>query len=471
MKYDYHVIVIGAGSAGLVVASGVSTFGAKTALIEADKMGGDCLNTGCVPSKTFLKSAHLARDIQNSPQYGITSSLGKINLSKIMKQVQSVIKEIEPHDSKKRYERLGVKVYSGKAEILDDHTVQVNKKNITGKYIVIATGSDPVIPPIPGLKQVPYLTNKNIFKLKTLPKHLLVLGAGPIGMELGQGFKHLGSNVSIIDMNDRLFLKDDPEVGMLMEKKMREDGINLQLSSKVIEVTRKGRDIIVTIEKNNQKQKIKGDTILAALGRRPAVDGLGLENLGLQTNKRGMIITNKKMQTNIKNIYACGDVTGPYQFTHMAGYQAGIVVRNIIFKLGSKVNYSTVPWTTYTKPEVAHVGYTEPWAKSLGLFKKSVLYYLDQIDRAKAENDRDGFLKFILNKKNQLIGATLVGEKAGEMIPLATLAIKQKLKPGVFLGLILSYPTEAEIYKFTALDMLKDSFKPWMKRIIQKFFL
>jgi pyruvate/2-oxoglutarate dehydrogenase complex dihydrolipoamide dehydrogenase (E3) component len=471
MKYDYHIIVIGAGSAGLVVASGAATLGAKVALVEREKMGGDCLNAGCVPSKAFLKCAHLAKDIRESQKFGLESTIKEVDLADIMERVKSVIKEIQPHDSRERYEGLGVDVITGNGELLDSHTVKVGGIIITSKSIVIATGSEPVVPKIKGLENVSYLTNKNVFELKKLPKHLIILGGGPIGLELGQGFRHLGSKVTIIDRNQGLFGKDDAEVGTLMEKVLIKDGIALKLKSKIIEIKKNNENITVIIEQGGKTEEITGDNILVSLGRKPVTYGLGLEKAKVELNERGFVVVNKKLQTNIKNIYACGDATGPYQFTHMAGYQAGIVIRNIIFHLGSKVDYSAVPWTTYTKPEVAHVGYTEPMAKNLGLFKEAILVSLDEIDRAKTENDRIGFLKLILGNKGRIIGATLVGEKAGETIPLATLAIKKKLKATTYLGMIFSYPTEAEIFKFASLKVLKESFKEWQNKLIKLLFL
>lgn len=471
MKFDYHVIVIGAGSGGLVVASGAAQLGAKVVLIESDKMGGECLNTGCVPSKTFLKSAHVADDIRNSNYFGLRASLGNVNLSEVGKRVKSVIKAIEPHDSKERFESLGVDVFLQKGTLIDKHTVRVGERNITGKNIIIATGSKPLVPPIPGLKDVAYLTNENVFDLTTLPKNLIVLGGGPVGLEFGQGFRYLGSEVSIVDMLPHIFVKDDPEVAPIMEKKLESEGINLFLSSKIIEVKKERKDIIVITERNGQKKEVAGDYILVALGRVPNTKDLGLENAGIKTDKKGYVVTNERLQTNVRNIYACGDVTGPYLFTHMASYQAGIIVRNIIFRLPSKVDYSGVTWTTYTKPEVAHVGYTEPWAKSLGLYKDSTVVNLEEVDRAKAEKDEIGFLKLITGKRNKLIGATVVGEKAGEMIHLATLAIKRKLKATAFINLIFSYPTEAEIFKFASSELYKRAFKGWMKKLIKALFL
>lgn len=472
MKYDYHIIVIGAGSGGLVVASGASSLGARVALIESDKMGGDCLNVGCVPSKSFLRSAHLAAEIGEAKKFGIPSAAGRIKLSDVMRRVRSVIRSIEPHDSVERYESLGVNVFKGRGTLEDNHTVRVNGKILTGRYVVIATGSEPAIPPIRGLDKVPYLTNKNIFNLKVLPRKLTVLGGGPIGLELGQGFSQLGAGVAIVDMADRLFVKDDPEVAPIMEKILAEEGIALSLSTSILEVAKKGSTIVTTIEKDGRKKRIMSDQLLASLGRKPVSYGMGLEEAGVALDTRGYIQVNHYLQTSVKNIFACGDVVGPYQFTHMAGYQAGVILRNIIFPLvKSRVDYSAVPWTTYTRPEVAHVGYTEPWAREIGAFRDAIVVDLYEIDRARTEGDEIGFLKLILGRRSRIIGATLVGNRAGEIIPLAALAIKQGLKATAFMTFIFSYPTEAEIFKFASIAAAKKSFKPWMKTIIQKLLL
>lgn len=471
MKYDYHIIVIGAGSGGLVVASGAASLGAKVALIEAEKMGGDCLNAGCVPSKTFLKSAHIAKSIQEAQKYGLAADLKEVNLATVMGRVEKVIGEIAPHDSRERYEGLGVKVIFGAGELQDKHTVKIGDETITGKYIVIATGSEPAVPPIPGLDEVDYQTNRTIFHLKELPGHLMVLGSGPIGLELGQGFRHLGSQVTIMNRSPGLFKKDDPEVGPLMEEQLRNDGVELLLGLKYRIITRDKDGISVEIEQEGKRRVITGDQLLVSTGRLPASKNSGLDKVGVKVNEKGYIITDRKLRTSVKNIYACGDVTGHYQFTHMAGYQAGIIIRNTIFKMGAKIDYSVVPWTTYTKPEVAHVGYTEPMARKAGIYKSSLKVDLREIDRAKAEDDRVGFLKLNLGKKRRIIGATLVGEKAGEMIPAVTIAIKQKLTAGIFMNMIFSYPTESEIFKSASLEATKQSLKPWMKKVIQAVLL
>lgn len=471
VKFDYHVIVIGAGSGGLTVASGAVVFGAKVALIEHEKMGGDCLNTGCVPSKAFLKCAHLAKDIGSSSNFAIESDLKEVSLAKVMDRVHSIIEAIEPHDSKESFENKGVDVLLGKAKFIDRHTIDVDGKTVTAKNIVIATGSAPVVPKLKGLDEVPFLTNLNIFDLKKLPKHLIVLGGGPVGLELGQGFRFLGSEVTIIDRNQHLFAKDDPEAAPVMEKQFSEDGIRLILNAEIKEVAQKDDVITVTVEQGGAAIEIQGDHLLVSLGRTPASGELGLENAGVDIDKKGFVTTNDKMQTNIKNIYACGDVTGAYLFTHMAGYQASIVLRNMIFHLGSKVDYSFVPWTTYTKPEVAHVGYTEPWAKKLGLYVESIKIDLSGNDRAIAQGDTDGFIKLILGKKGRVIGATVVSEYAGEMIPIASLAIKQKLSVSTFFGVIFSYPTESEAFMYASLERLQGSLKGWQKKLIKEIFL
>jgi len=472
MRYNYHIIVLGAGSGGLVVASGGASMGAKVALIEEDKMGGDCLNTGCVPSKSFLRAAHLAADIRDASSFGLSAALAGVDASLIMKRVHDVIQTIAPHDSIERFTSLGVDVIKGRGVLVDSHTVKVNDRIITGKYIVIATGSRAAVPPIPGLADVLYLTNENIFNMQKLPEKLLILGGGPIGLELGQGFRHLGSEVEIIDIAPHLFPKDDPEVAPLMEQLLQKEGIVLTLSAKINQVKKNGDEITVVIEKDGITREVAGSHLLVSLGRKPITKDMGLENAGVKLDQRGYVTVNNYLQTNIKNIYACGDVAGPYQFTHMAGYQAGIVIRNIVFPLTkASVDYSAVPWTTYTRPEVAHVGYTGQWAKEEGLFVDSIMIALKEIDRAQADNDTEGFLKLVLGKKNRIIGATMVGNKAGEIIPLASLAIRNKMKATVFMSQIFSYPTEAEIFKLASLASARKSFKPWMKAIIKTLLL
>lgn len=468
--YDFDIAVIGAGSGGLIVASGAAGLGAKVALIEGHKMGGDCLNYGCVPSKAFLKAAHLASDMRQCNTFGISPVQIDSNMENVMARVKAIIKEIEPHDSVERYEGLGVTVFQGFGKLKDQHTVSIShaEKTITAKYIVLATGSTAQIPKIPGLDTAPYLTNHTFFDQTSLPEHLIVLGGGPIGLELGQGMAQLGAKVSIIDRNDALFKQEDADVAPLMLDVFKSDGINLYMGNTIKEVQKTNTGVTVTIEKNGTTDTIKGDAILVSLGRKAVTHTLNLDSVGIQTDEKGFIKTNTKLQTTVKNIYACGDVTGPLLFTHMAGYQAGIVLRNTIFKLRAKVDYSAVPWVTYTKPEVAHVGLNAKMATKNNISHSTITIPLAKLDRAKCDNNRQGFLKVVLDKKKRLIGATFVGDKAGEQIAIATLAIAQKLKLSTFMGLIFPYPTESEIYKFAALEQAKKGLKPWMTAIIKR---
>lgn len=471
MKQDYHIIILGGGSAGLTVASGAAGLGAKVALIEKEKMGGDCLNYGCVPSKSFLRSAHLAHDIYNSKEFGLKATRGETNLRDVMSRVQSVIAEIEPHDSKERFESLGVDVFLGDVKVMDKHSVEINGKTITGKNIVIATGSEPFVPQVVGLDSVPYHTNKSIFGETRMPKHLLVIGGGPIGVELGQGFRHLGAEVTIIEKAGSLFRRDEPEVWPLMQKVMQRDGLDVELSTKVLSAVKDGDDITLEVEQNNETKKITGDMLLISTGRTPNSHGFGLEELGVDMDDRGFIKTNARQQTSIKNIYAAGDVTGPYLFTHMAGYQGVKVIPNALLHVPQKAAYSLTPWTTYTKPEAAHVGYTEAQAKKLGLLTDTIFVDMADNDRAMTESAKDGFLKLVLGKKGVLIGATLVADKAGDMIPVASLAIAKKMKSSALASFIYSYPTQAEIFGRAAIAKMNESFKPWMKTLIKKLFL
>lgn len=467
MKYDHQIVVIGGGSAGLVVAAGAAGLGADVALVERDKMGGECLNSGCVPSKAFLRCAHLAAEIRDSERFGIRAKLENVDMEALMMRVSSVIGEIEPHDSAQRFRSLGVNVIKGEARIIDAHRISVAGKEISSKFIVIATGSEAIVPPIKGLSETSFYTNRNIFSMKKLPSDFVVLGGGSIGLEIGQGFSHLGSKVTVVDMMESLFVRDDHEVGPLMEKIMRAEGMEFHLGAKILEVTRNNGSGIVRIEKEKKILDIAFDALLVALGRGAVTGGLGLKDAGIAVDKKGYILTNERQQTSVPGIYACGDVCGPYQFTHMAGYQAGIVLRNIIFKFPAKCDYNAVPWVTYTRPEVAHVGYTEEAAKEKGLLGEIILCDFAENDRARTEGDIPGFLKIVMDKKGRIIGATIVGRKAGEMISLSVMAIRQKLKVTYFMNMLMPYPTESEIYGLASRNIAKKSFKPWMKKIIR----
>ncbi|SMP66323.1 dihydrolipoyl dehydrogenase family protein [Anoxynatronum buryatiense] len=473
MDDQYHVIVIGGGSAGLVTAGGAAALGAKVALIEGNEMGGDCLNTGCVPSKALLASAHLANWIRQSEKMGLDGSLAPVNLEKVMNRVHRVIEEIAPHDSVERFQSMGVEVIQSHGRLLDAYTVQAGDRVLTGKRIVITAGSGPQVPKLEGLDKVGYLTNETLFSLEKLPEHLMIWGAGPIAMEIGQAFVQLGSRVTVILRGHELFKKDEPEVGEIMARKLEADGIRFLYGCDITGVSREGSRISLALKETpkDTSSVLEGDAFLIALGRRPASAGMGLEVAGVKTDRRGFVVVNETLQTSQSHIYACGDIAGPHQFTHMAGYQAGIVVRNLFLSLKKKVDYRHVVWTTYTSPQVAHAGYAEKTAKEAGLLGSVITHPFREVDRAIIENDREGLLKLVLDRKKRVIGATLVCEQAGEMISLASLAIVKKLKVSDFMNIIYAYPTKSEIFGGAALTQLKDSFKPWQKKLFQWLFL
>jgi pyruvate/2-oxoglutarate dehydrogenase complex dihydrolipoamide dehydrogenase (E3) component len=471
MKYDYHAVIIGAGSGGLVAAAGCANFGARVALVEGSHMGGDCLNAGCVPSKAFLRGAHAAAAARELGRFGLDATVAGVDLGRAMDRVAAVIKEVSPRDSEERFRGLGVDVIRAAGTLVDAHTVKAGDRLLTAKYIVLATGSEPLVPAIPGLDSVRYYTNRDIFTLRELPKKLLVLGAGPIGLELGQAFRHLGSEVEIMDGANALFPKDDQEVGPLMLEVMTEEGIKFQAGVKILGVEKTAAGLAVRFERDGKEQRAEGDALLVALGRKPVTSGLGLEAAGVAVNERGYIRTDARLRTSVPNIYACGDSTGPYLFTHTAGYQAGIVIRNIVLGLPAKAGYHNLAWTTSTRPEVAHVGLTEPEAVKQGLYRDKVVVPLADNDRAMAEEDRRGFLKFVIGPGGRLLGATLVGEKAGEMIGAASLAVTNKLKATAFASVMFSYPTETEIFKTASYEYMKRGFKPWMKNLVKSVLL
>ncbi len=468
MKYQYDIAIIGAGSGGLVVASAGASMGAKVLLVEGKKLGGDCLNYGCVPSKTFLKSAHLAQKIRKANNYGLNSASFETSMKDVMGRVSDVIAEIAPHDSKERFEGLGVDVKLGKGKLIDHHTIEVNGERFSAKSIVISTGSRAFVPELKGLENVKYYTNENIFSLDFTPKRLIVLGAGPIGLELGQGFAHLGSEVHIVNRSAGLFTKDDPEVSDIMKNALIKDGINLHLSTTLNEVSEVDGEIVLNVTQNGEKIDIKGDLLLVSVGRVPNTEGLGLENIGVITNKRGFIEVDDYLRTNIKNIFACGDVRGKYLFTHAAGYEASVVVKNALITPFFKANYYNMSWTTYTVPEVAHVGLTLKDADEAGKLAFQYKLPISQNDRAKAEDDREGFVKVLLDNKKRVIGATIVGEHAGEMLPVFSLMLTKKMKLSSLMSVIYQYPVQGEILKSLALDDFKSSAKDWQRNLLKK---
>ena len=448
-KNQFDICIIGAGSGGLSVAAGASQLGLKTALIEKAEMGGDCLNTGCVPSKALLEAAKVAQAFRKSGVFGIKPQEPEINFSDVKDHVFNVIGVIEPHDSQERFEGLGVTVIREEAKFIDAHSVQAGDQVIHARYFVIATGSRAAIPPIEGLETEKAFTNENLFDLREKPDHLVVIGGGPIGIEMAQAHRRLGCKVSILDMGP-IAPNDDPELVYILRKQLTDEGLKLHENINVKSVQHEGNNVTVTIEKDGQQINITGSHLLVAAGRIPNTS-IDLEKAGIQYDKQGIIV-DARLRTSQKHIFAAGDVAGGPQFTHVAGHHAGIIIRNICFKFPAKVNYAALPWVTYSDPELANVGLTEAMAiETFGKDTvKTISWHFDENDRAQASKRTEGMIKVVANKKGKILGAAIIGPHAGELIGIWSLAITKGMKLKDITSIIAPYPTLGEISKRAA---------------------
>jgi pyruvate/2-oxoglutarate dehydrogenase complex dihydrolipoamide dehydrogenase (E3) component len=461
-KFDRNLIVIGAGSAGLVTAYIAAAVKAKVTLIEKHQMGGDCLNTGCVPSKALLRSAKLLDHVRRAREFGLRAAAAEFDFAEVMQRVHRVIKAIEPHDSVERYTSLGVECLQGHATFIDRWTVEVNGQRLTAPNIVIATGAEPFVPPIAGLKEAGYLTSDTVWSLREQPKQLVVLGGGPIGSELTQAFARLGSHVTQVEMLPRLLPREDPEISQMLLERFRTEGIDVRLGTKAKEVRFVDNQKHLVCEKDGREELIPFDQILVAVGRVARLKGYGLEAVGIEAGRT--IKVNEFLQTSVPNIYACGDVAGPYQFTHTAAHMAWYCAVNALFgKLlwlhpglwlnggKFKVDYSVIPWATFTEPEVARVGLNETEAKEKGIPYEVTTYGLDGLDRAIADEEAHGVVKVLtVPGKDRILGVTIAGEHAGDIIAEFVLAMRHGLGLNKLLGTIHIYPTLAEMNKYAA---------------------
>jgi pyruvate/2-oxoglutarate dehydrogenase complex dihydrolipoamide dehydrogenase (E3) component/uncharacterized membrane protein YdjX (TVP38/TMEM64 family) len=452
-KFDYNLIAIGAGSAGLVTAYIGAAVKARVALIEKHKMGGDCLNTGCVPSKALIRSAKLLHEARHSRKYGIERAHTTFDFADVMNRVADVVRKIEPHDSVERYAGLGVECLQGHARLVSPWEVEVDGRRISARTIVIASGARPLVPNIPGLADVPYLTSDTLWELRELPKRLLVLGGGPIGCELAQSFARFGSQVTQVEMLPRLLPREDPDVSAAVLRSFSEEGIRVAASHKALRIEKDADGDVLVCEHDGLEVRFGFDRILLALGRKPNIEGFGLQELGVAISPRGTIQTNEKLQTNFPNIYAAGDVAGPYQFTHTASHQAWYAAVNGLLSpfWSFDVDYRTIPWTTFSDPEVARVGLSEQEAKERGIAYEISEYGIDDLDRAIADGSDRGFVKVLTAPgKDKILGAVIVCAHAGEMLAEFVLAMKHGLGLNKILGTIHTYPTMAEANKYTA---------------------
>ena len=455
--FDNNLVVIGAGSGGLVTSYIAAAVKAKVTLIEKNKMGGDCLNTGCVPSKALIRSAKLLSHLKRAEEFGIKQVSADFDFADVMERVQAVIKTVEPHDSIERYTELGVDIVQGEAKIISPWEVEVKTlegvKTITTRSIVIAAGARPFVPPIPGLDKVDPLTSDNIWNLRELPKRLLILGGGPIGCELTQSFARLGSHVTQIEMLPRIMIREDPEVSEIVMNRFKQEGVDLRVGHTAKEfIIEKGEKILIA-EHEGQSVKIPFDQVLVAIGRVANVNGYGVEEMGITLSPRKTLETNAFQETNYPNIYACGDVAGPYQFTHTAAHQAWYAAVNALFGQFKKfrTDYSVIPWSTFTDPEVARVGLNEQDAKEQNIPYEVVSYDIDDLDRAIGDGEAHGFVKVLTQPgKDKILGVTIVGEHAGDLIAEFVLAMKHGLGLNKILGTIHIYPTMAEANKYVA---------------------
>lgn len=442
------IVVIGGGSGGLSVAAGASQMGAEVVLLEKAKMGGDCLNYGCVPSKAMIAAAHAAHAVRRAGRFGIAAAEPAIDFEKVHDHVHGVIGAIAPHDSVERFEGLGVRVIQEHGKFVGPNRVQAGDTVITAKRVVISTGSRAGVPPVPGLEDVPYLTNETVFDKKSAPDHLIVLGGGPIGSELAQAHRRLGCRVTILEMFSVLG-KDDPELTEIVKNRMLSEGIAMREGIKVVRAERTDSGIAVIIEDDGREERIEGSDLLVSAGRVPNLDGLDLEAAGIEYDKRGVTV-DARLRTSNRKVYAIGDAAGGFQFTHVAGYHAGIVLRNILFRLPARVDYSALPWVTYTDPELAHVGMTETQAREKYGDIRILRHPFAENDRAQAERDTDGLAKIVTTAKGVIVGASIVGPHAGELLQSWILPIQKKMKIGAVAGLIIPYPTLGEVNKRAA---------------------
>ena len=456
-RFDRNLVVIGAGSAGLVSAYIAAAVKAKVTLVEKHRMGGDCLNTGCVPSKALIRTARLLDQIRRSKQYGIRSASADFDFADAMERVQRVVKAIEPHDSVERYTKLGVECLQGEAKLTSPWTVEVKTptgtQTLTTRAIVIAAGARPFLPPIPGIEQTGYLTSDTVWDLRELPQQLVVLGGGPIGCELAQCFARLGSQVTQVEMLPRILIREDPEISQMVAARFRSEGIRVLTDHKATAFRQENGEQVLVAEHGGREVRVPFDRVIVAVGRIANTEGYGLETLGIPLTKSRTVETDEFLRTIYPNITACGDVAGPYQFTHTASHQAWYAAVNALFGGLKKfrADYSVIPWATFTDPEVARVGLNETEAKEKNIHYETTIYGLDDLDRAIADSAAHGMVKVLtVPGEDKVLGATIVGEHAGELIVEYIAAMRHGFGLNKILGTIHIYPTFAEANKYAA---------------------
>jgi pyruvate/2-oxoglutarate dehydrogenase complex dihydrolipoamide dehydrogenase (E3) component len=468
----YNMVVVGAGTAGLVTAVGTASLGARVALVERMFMGGDCLNVGCVPSKAIIRSSRVVGEIWNSPDYGFEPLESfPVNFSKVMERMRRLRAQISDHDSAARFKSLGVDVFLGEGKFKGNRTLEVDGKILRFKKAVIATGARPAHPSIEGIEEAGFLTNETVFSLTERPEKLVVIGGGPIGCELAQAFNRLGSKVTIVQRNAQFLPREDPEAAALLGKVFEKEGIRCILSASVKKVTVDKGQKIVHVSSNDEDESIEADEILVGIGRSPNVKGLNLEAVDVDYDARKGVVINKFLQTTNPNIYAAGDICFPYKFTHIAEATARIVIQNALFLKSKKHTSLVIPWCTYTDPEIAHVGMYEKDAQAKGIPVETFIRYFKEVDRGVTDGEEEGFVKVHVKKgKDKILGATIVSRHAGEMISEITLAMTTGKGLKTFASVIYPYPTQAEAIKQAAGQYYAQKLTPFLKRLLKRWF-
>ncbi len=466
----YNLVVIGAGTAGLVSAAGAALLGARVALIERHLMGGDCLNYGCVPSKALIAAARAAYAAREAREFGVHTHIDEIRFAEVMRRLRRVRAEIAPHDSAERFRGFGADIYLGKARFVSRNSVEVGGERLRFKKAIIATGARAAIPPIPGLEEAGFLTNETVFSLTELPQRLIVIGGGPIGCELAQSFARLGSQVSIVEKAPRLLPRDDIDAGSILTSQFEKEGISLFLDSTIRRAERSASVKAVIFDRGKGEERVEADKILVAAGRAPNTEGLNLDAAGVDFDKRGLIVDDQ-LRTSNPNIYSAGDISSWFQFTHAAEALGRIALQNALFFGRKRASDLIIPWCTYTDPEVAHVGLSAEEARNREVEVETFTLPLAENDRAVVGGETAGFARIHAGKRNGVIlGATMVSRHAGESIGEIVLAMQRKLRLRDLAGVIHPYPTQAEIIKRLGDLSMRSRFKPWMKNLLVKFF-
>lgn len=467
----YNLVVIGAGPAGLVTAVGAAGLGAKVALVERGLLGGDCLNVGCVPSKGVISAARIAAAVRDAGEFGVDVPDGwGVDFGKAMERMRRLRADMAHHDSAERFQKLGVDVYLGDGKFMTDGCVEAAGQRLNYKRAVICTGGRAAQLPITGLQDVDYLTNESIFSLTELPKRMIVVGGGPIGSEMAQSFARFGSKVTQIEQSDHILSREDSDAAQIVQKSMEKDGVRFLLNANAVRVEQRGDEKVVIVEQNGSQQEVVGDQLLIGIGRTPNVDGMGLEDVGVKFDQRRGIEVNDRLQTTNSKIYAAGDVCSRYKFTHAADFMARIVIQNTLFFGRGKASTLTVPWTTYTSPELAHVGLTPQEAEQQGVDIDTFTQPMNEVDRAILEGETEGFVRVHVKKgSDKIVGATIVAANAGDMIGEITLAMTNGLGLKKIASTMHPYPTQADAIRKVGDLYNRTRLTPFVKKLFQKW--